>query len=260
MDIIRHIKANNQPLINRFLERWKKDFAQQVIRIYHCENEHINQSYKKTFTIFKEKVLDGEPLQNFQSDQAVAEHLQVLADRNLILLLVKKSHSLTLDYLYKKCRNMMLYRATNKYYTTKENGEDAFQETFVAFHQNVLNGTLVELTTDLKWYLCRIFHNKIVNILKKNDSKNKSLDSSNVDLHVALNNIEASIEDEDVKQQVELLLRQLDPECRELLVLFYFKKYDMDSIARVLNYLNANSAKTKKYKCLQKLIRLINNT
>ena len=258
MSIILHIKNQNQPLINLFFENWKKGFVEQSIRRYRCELGSPTELAGHVFEDFQKRILEGELSQSGLSDEDVKYLLTKLSDRQLIVLLSSQNHRFTMDYLYKAHLKMFLQRAIYKFKTQRENGEGAYHDAFIAFFENARDGKLTKLTTDYKWYFCKIFDHKIINIInKKNNKPTYTLDTAEANKESSYNTFESTIEQQAQKQKATSLLHLLDEECRKLLVLFFYNGYDMDSIARELNYANANSAKSKKYKCLQKLIKLM---
>lgn len=56
----------------------------------------------------------------------------------------------------------------------------------------------------------------------------------------------------DRKKVVEAM-QMLGDKCRELLTLFYFDGLDMNRIASIMNYSNADTAKAKKHQCFRHL-------
>ena len=57
---------------------------------------------------------------------------------------------------------------------------------------------------------------------------------------------------------ISIAISRLPKDCQRLLKLYYFKEYDMTSIARELNYKNADTAKSKKSVCMKKLLIELN--
>lgn len=45
--------------------------------------------------------------------------------------------------------------------------------------------------------------------------------------------------------------------CRQLLIHFYWDELDFETIAQKMNYSNADSAKTQKFKCMKKLMAVL---
>jgi DNA-directed RNA polymerase specialized sigma24 family protein len=50
---------------------------------------------------------------------------------------------------------------------------------------------------------------------------------------------------------------QLGDPCHTLLDLFYYQKKSMEEITVELNYKNTDSAKNQKYKCIERLRKLV---
>ncbi|UKN00819.1 sigma-70 family RNA polymerase sigma factor [Paracrocinitomix mangrovi] len=56
------------------------------------------------------------------------------------------------------------------------------------------------------------------------------------------------------------ILNQVTEKCKQIFELFYFKKENMNTIAEKLGFTSVNSAKTQKYKCMEKAIKLAKET
>ncbi|WP_066757429.1 RNA polymerase sigma factor [Crocinitomix algicola] len=61
-------------------------------------------------------------------------------------------------------------------------------------------------------------------------------------------------EKEEELKQLEIILSSVSARCKEIFELFYFKKESMKRIAEILDFSSVNSAKTQKYKCMEKAI------
>lgn len=76
-------------------------------------------------------------------------------------------------------------------------------------------------------------------------------------LHLIENGEMESFMEEEQKaysqEQISKAIEKLPEDCQKVLKLFYFNEYDMESIARELNYKNADTAKSKKSLCMKSL-------
>lgn len=52
-------------------------------------------------------------------------------------------------------------------------------------------------------------------------------------------------------------MEELGENCRQLLLMFYFDGHNMETIARNLNFANADTAKAKKFQCFKKLEQIV---
>jgi RNA polymerase sigma factor (sigma-70 family) len=156
--------------------------------------------------------------------------------------------------MYRLYRDEFLAWSKKQFNTTDEQAKDAFQDALLDFHQNVLTGRLTELTSSLKTYIFQIGKHKILNIQKK-ESRLTYHDA----LHMINNGeVDQFMEEENqayTQEQISQAIEKLPEDCQKVLKLFYFSEYDMDSIARELNYKNSDTAKSKKSLCMKNLIR-----
>ena len=160
------------------------------------------------------------------------------------------------------CRNMksgfasIVAHAFSYSNFTNEDIEDLFQESCIVLMQKVKSGGVkISREGALFSYLVQIGKLTACNLLRKN----RSLTSDEIvtiseNLHKEDEDYEISV-DEKQKSQEEFLDRVFDsipPDCKTLLKHFYWGHKSMDDIASILGMRNADSAKTKKTKCMNK--------
>lgn len=135
--------------------------------------------------------------------------------------------------------------------------EDIFQESLIVLMQRVKSGDVVASREGAIFsYLVQTGKLTAYNVLRKR--KATTLDVA-VTISLYGHNIEADTEqtsEERQREQDEFLDRifgLLPDECQRLLRQFYWNHKSMDDIASILGMRNADSAKTKKSKCMNKL-------
>lgn len=64
---------------------------------------------------------------------------------------------------------------------------------------------------------------------------------------------------EQIKRLTWNKYRKLPEECQKVLEMFFYQKKSMSEIAFKMDYKNQDSAKSKKYKCIEKLKEIITN-
>lgn len=139
---------------------------------------------------------------------------------------------------------------------SNEDIEDIFQDSLLVLMQRVKNGNVVSFREGALFsYLVQIGKLTACNLLRKN----RTLTSGDaVTFSLNLHNIEESDISVDEKQQMQndfldKVLDLLPTECRTLLKHFYWNHKPMDEIASILGMRNADSAKSKKSKCMNKV-------
>ncbi len=68
--------------------------------------------------------------------------------------------------------------------------------------------------------------------------------------------LEYDREEEDKLTVMENVLTQISEKCQRIIELFYFRKRTMAEIAEKLEFSSVNSAKTQKYKCIERASKL----
>ena len=121
---------------------------------------------------------------------------------------------------------------------------DVYQDTIIRLWENIQRAriTLDNLTSDLTGYLFGIGEN----VLRERLRKQKEILIEDLPESPDVGN---DILQDEIKGVVEAM----DKPCAPLLLKFYWEGYSMDEIAIQLGYANANSTKTQKNKCMNKL-------
>ena len=158
------------------------------------------------------------------------------------------------------CRNMkqgfasILVQTFSLSNLANEDIEDIFQESCIVLMQKVKSGSVtVSREGALFSYLVQIGKLTACNLIRKRkDITSEDVVTISDNLH---NEYEYISVDEKQKSQDEFLDRLFDSlpsDCKPLLKHFYWGRKPMDQIASVLGMRNADSAKTKKNKCMNK--------
>lgn len=136
---------------------------------------------------------------------------------------------------------------------TREEAEEVFTDALLLLIEKVSNPKF-ELTSKLSTYLYGIARFIWLNELKKTNRK-QELEWSDTLILVAEDlDYDSKLEDE--LKLLEIVISQVSAKCRDIFERFYFKKESMQKIAESLGFSSVNSAKTQKYKCLEKAIVL----
>lgn len=170
-----------------------------------------------------------------------------------IVARIRKQDPKTLALIYKETFPMVLkHVAANN--GSKEDAQDVFQDAFYLLIQKT-NDPGFELTSQVSTFLMGISKNLWLKKITKN-TINPALYKEEVLLHEELPDSEDEIKLARVKRMTESL-NSLGEPCKTLLVQYYFFKQTMKDIAHLLHYTNPENAKNQKYKCLQRLKRMI---
>lgn len=175
-------------------------------------------------------------------------------DKQQLLATIKTGDATTLTNLYKTYRDDFVQWTCRSFYCTEADAQDVFQETMIAFYENVANGKLTELSSSVKTYLFAIGRN----LLFKQKRKKKEQTADVEDYHFLSDNItiEDTIKLNERQELIYGLLDNMKEPCRSILVLFYYKRYSIESIANSLGYKGQGVVKNQKVRCLKTLRKL----
>ncbi len=134
----------------------------------------------------------------------------------------------------------------------------AYADTVLTVLEHIQTGRFAE-RSGLKTYLYKIFHNKCVDIIRKNTTNRESVHYGTVSLDESLHDLPGDVQS--VVQQLILgqdiaqlhrHLTTLSDKCREMLLAWGEDQSDAE-IAQRLAYNSAGVAKTSRLRCLEKL-------
>ena len=136
----------------------------------------------------------------------------------------------------------------------KEEIKDIYQETMVAFYQNVVQKKITECPNSLKGYLLGIGKHKMIDYFNKRN-KNLKLSSSGHEV------VSIALEENSLSEEEKLLhkhFKKLGESCKNIIHLYYYRGFTIKEITEFGNYKNENTVKSHKSRCLKKLRDLIN--
>lgn len=160
---------------------------------------------------------------------------------------IKQSGSRALSDLYVRYRVEFIQWLCGRLGCDTELAKDIYQQTILTFYENVQSGKLTSLTSHVKTYLFSIGKNKYYEAVRDQQKKElmKNWDPAETNSQ------------ETLLQKVEDCLQKLGEPCRSLLIQFYFHKRNMEQLMELFQYKNIDTAKNQKYKCLERLRKMV---
>jgi RNA polymerase sigma factor (sigma-70 family) len=129
---------------------------------------------------------------------------------------------------------------------------DTYQDAIIRLWENIRRKSIQieNFTSDITAYLFGIAENVLREQLRKR--KEVFLEEL-LEIPDYVGKYVKSFEINERNLAIRDLVDSMDSPCAPLLLKFYWEGYSMDEIAIQLGYANANSAKTQKNKCMNKL-------
>lgn len=168
---------------------------------------------------------------------------------------LRQGSELAFKQVYEQNRDKFLNFA-RRYHLSDEENIDLYQDAYIIFHENVMNGKIKELTSSISTYLFSIGKYLIFDRMRKN----KKTVNSDYNLEIVRNDesLVETLDFEDAELTPEqVLLRKhfatLGKQCQELLTLFYYRGYTIKEIMNAVDYNSENVVKAAKSRCMKTL-------
>ncbi|MEO0330234.1 MAG: sigma-70 family RNA polymerase sigma factor [Bacteroidota bacterium] len=138
-----------------------------------------------------------------------------------------------------------------------EDAEDFFQEAIVVFINIVRKGNF-RGDSSIKTFLYSIARNLWRNELKRQNRALMRETNYYEQSEKEEQDIQDSISENEVKNQLLGLLEKLGDNCKKILLMFYYENLPMKEIFQHMGYETEQVARNMKYRCMNKLKELLN--
>jgi len=173
-----------------------------------------------------------------------------------LLHLVRSGDPSGLSFVYEKFRKEFINWVRRFGNCGIDEAGEFYQGTILIFYENVMNGKLSELQSSLKTYLFGIGKNLVMQEYRKNMRGERLKAEYMLRAHIADTAQELAAEEADLLL-VHRCFERIGESCAKLLELFYFHQKSMEEISQTLGYKNPETAKNQKYKCMERLRKLV---
>lgn len=167
-------------------------------------------------------------------------------DNEALIAKIKSGDEAVMEYVYREYYPMVAHFVRNNNGNGSD-AEDLYQEGLVIVFRRIRAGEHIQYLKSYVYSVCRL---KWLERLRYNKRHPEKLVENYDFVEVTLD------EEEDAElhhQAIQGALNELNEVCRQLLMAFYFEKKSMHEIADHLGYNEANTAKSKKNKCMDRM-------
>lgn len=149
-----------------------------------------------------------------------------------------------------------IHKGVNTYRLTENNAIDAYNDAVLGLMQQVMKGSF-DGKARLSTYLFKIFHFKCVDKIKKKQTNEHVIwEDAFPQLQDASKDFLRRIISTEEWEHTKGLLKQLGEKCRQMMLLAA-QGYRPAEIAVEMGLKNAQTAKTRKYKCAERFRELL---
>lgn len=150
-----------------------------------------------------------------------------------------------------------------KYNLSQDDTIDVYQDAYIIFYNNVMEGKIDEFTSSISTYMFSIGKYLIFDKMRKNNKTiNPDFDLSLIRERDALVDASFDLDQDDLTTEQVLLKKYfstLGKKCQELLTLFYYRGYTIKDIIETSEYTSENVVKSAKSRCMKTLKERINS-
>lgn len=174
-----------------------------------------------------------------------------MTDKEYILAL-QQNDEVAFTRLYESCRGRFFGYVRKAYNKNEDYIADLYQDSCVVLWQNVRRGKLTadNLTSSLETYLIGVAK---FTLMARDRKYREILNDPAMLTHAGSLN-EESLRDEFERDRIiQSTVQDMEEPCSTLLDKYYWEDLSGEEIAGEMNYKNAGTVKTQKYKCMQKL-------
>jgi RNA polymerase sigma-70 factor (ECF subfamily) len=152
----------------------------------------------------------------------------------------------------------------DRYKIKEDDSFDAYSDTIISAIDSICSGQF-ESRSSLKTYIFKVFHNKCVDVVRKNTTNKRSVNhTTTIDKLISqLSDNAKSVVQQMTEQsdfdEIKRRLAELGENCRSLLTMFA-EGYADKEIALSMEYKSAGVVKSSRLRCLEKLRKMYMQT
>ncbi|WP_157974377.1 RNA polymerase sigma factor [Lewinella sp. IMCC34183] len=184
--------------------------------------------------------------------------MQTQTEDNALFEAIKGGRHELIDQLYLHHRDAFVTYAQRQLYATGEDAADCFQDAVIAFYKNIVSGRLTELTCSIRTYLFSIGKRLVY---RRNQKRQRERPTDHEEGVQPADELDWSLIDrfdrEHDHRRLQTAMEQLGSPCREILTLYYYHHYPIESIADAVGLPSAGATRVKKMRCLNALKQLV---
>ena len=176
-------------------------------------------------------------------------------NRNQLIDKLKRGDIGLLDEVYTENRLAFLNWIKHRFNLKDEDAADIYQDTLIAFYENIRQNKLKKLSVNLQTYLFSIGKNlalkrhRSMRMMRKHENEWIAEDEHFEDPF--------SGDGDERTQEVKRAFEKMDEPCHSILKHYYYFRQSMAEIAEALDYKNADTVKSQKSRCMKRLKEMV---
>lgn len=168
------------------------------------------------------------------------------------MALLEQSPERGIEKIYVELRNEFL-AFTNNICTDRPWQLDAYHQGVISFYELYCSGRYDAKRASIKTLVFGMGKNRLLTRLKQEGKIN------HIDQWIDVPETSRDVDTTEMVQQMTKAMKNLGEKCQRIIELFYYHRYSIHAIQVEMKYLNENTVKAHKSRCLKRLKDQINN-
>ncbi len=161
-----------------------------------------------------------------------------------------------LNAFYVSQRESFFSWSKRKFQLDENTAADVYQDAILALYNAVLENRVDHVKSTPEAYLFGIARNILLKKASR-DAKMQYVDDFSDNFSWMMDDdLTQKHQNQEVKDRINLALSKLKENCREIIKLYYYHRYNNESIAETLGYDNTDVVKARKYQCMKELKKI----
>lgn len=170
--------------------------------------------------------------------------------------MVKSDDKRALESFYNDQKKVFIKWGSSRFDCDSDTLIDVYQDAIVLLYFNIKEDKILSFETTAEAYLFGIARN----LLLKRSIRAKKIqlvDEIPPDLERLDYSIYDRMESDHINHQLETAFKKLKGKCKEIIYLYYYNRFSLESIAQRLNYTNSDVVKSRKNQCMKSLRKIL---
>lgn len=178
------------------------------------------------------------------------------AEQNLIAA-IKAGDQQALGNIYLTNRDSFVNWARKHYRIQDDDILDVYQDAIIVLNKKIMREESLDLTCSIQTFLFSIGKNLLKKKGMNNNKWSLKEDSYEIIPDIGDLGVIKIIELSEQQQQLFDAIDQLGDKCQNILKMFYYQRYSMESIKTEMGYKHVDVARSQKLRCMKSLRAII---
>jgi RNA polymerase sigma factor (sigma-70 family) len=171
---------------------------------------------------------------------------------------IRKGEKNRLKEVYTQFRKPFLEWASASYRFPEHEAKDIYQEVILIFYENIVEGKIEKLRSNIRTYLFGI-GKMLIRQTFRQENRYTGIEDDSGQINPMYEGMvnDYSLELNEREKVMKRAIMDLGEKCRAILTLYYYHRFTTESVMNRLGYKNTDVVKSQKLRCMKSLKKII---